>query len=157
MAPARGKSKKPDVRAAGGLVWRSAVVADPSGTTGSSVEVVLIHRPRYDDWSFPKGKLDRGESWAEAAVREVEEETGLRCELGDELPPARYIDGKGRLKEVRYWIMRAVGLTSWAPNHEVDRRRWVAVEEAAELLTYEHDRVLLDAFAEKLRERPEAS
>ena len=157
MAPARGKSKKPEVRAAGGLVWRSAVVADASGATGSSVEVVLIHRPRYDDWSFPKGKLDRGESWAEAAVREVEEETGLRCELGDELPPARYIDGKGRLKEVRYWIMRAVGLTSWAPNDEVDRRRWVPVEEAAELLTYEHDRVLLDVFADKLRQRPEAS
>jgi 8-oxo-dGTP pyrophosphatase MutT (NUDIX family) len=151
MAQARGKSKKPDVRAAGGLVWRSAVVADSSGTTGSSVEVVMIHRPRYDDWSFPKGKLDRGESWAEAAVREVEEETGLRCELGDELPPARYIDGKGRLKEVRYWIMRAVGLTQWAPNHEVDRRRWVQVDEAADLLTYEHDRVLLTAFTEKLR------
>jgi 8-oxo-dGTP pyrophosphatase MutT (NUDIX family) len=157
----RSKSKKPAVRAAGGLVWRSAVVADPSGATDTSVEVVLIHRPRYDDWSFPKGKLDRGESWADAAVREVEEETGLRCELGDELEPARYIDGKGRLKEVRYWTMRAVGLTTWAPNDEVDRRRWVPVGEAAELLTYEHDRELLATFTEKLRERdrerPEAS
>jgi 8-oxo-dGTP pyrophosphatase MutT (NUDIX family) len=157
MASNRSKAKKPDVRAAGGLVWRPAVFADPSGATADTFEVVLIHRPRYDDWSFPKGKLDRRESSDGAARREVEEETGLRCELGDELPPARYMDGKGRLKEVRYWAMRAVGISPWSPNDEVDRRRWVSIEEATELLTYEHDRELLDAFAEAFRERPEVS
>jgi 8-oxo-dGTP pyrophosphatase MutT (NUDIX family) len=152
-----GKGTKPDVRAAGGLVWRPAVVADASGATDDGVEVVMIHRPRYDDWSFPKGKLDRGESSEDAARREVEEETGLRCELGEELPPARYLDSKGRRKEVRYWVMRAVGIGPWAPNREVDRRRWVPLGEAAELLTYEHDRRLLDAFADTVRRRPEAS
>ncbi len=157
MASDPGKAKKPDVRAAGGLVWRQAVVADESGATNTTIEVVLIHRPKYDDWSFPKGKLDRGETSAAAAAREVEEETGLRCELGDELAPARYVDGKGRLKEVRYWVMYPVGLSPWAPNDEVDRRRWVPVAEAAELLTYEHDRTLLAAFTESRRERPEAS
>jgi 8-oxo-dGTP diphosphatase len=151
------KGSKPDVRAAGGLVWRPAVIGDPSGATDLGVEVVLIHRPRYDDWSFPKGKLDRGESWEDAARREVEEETGLRCELGEELPPARYLDSKGRHKLVRYWAMRAVGIGPWSPNREVDRRRWVPLGEAAELLTYEHDRRLLDAFAEAYGERPEAS
>jgi 8-oxo-dGTP pyrophosphatase MutT (NUDIX family) len=156
MASDPGKAKKPDVRAAGGLVWRPAVVADEAGETDTTVEVVLIHRPKYDDWSFPKGKLDRGETSAAAAVREVEEETGLRCELGDELAAARYIDAKGRLKEVRYWVMHPVGLGPWEPNDEVDRRRWVPVAEATELLTYEHDRELLAAFTESRRE-PEAS
>lgn len=151
------KPPKPDVRAAGGLVWRPAIVADSSGATDDGVEVVVIHRPRHDDWSFPKGKLDRRESWEDAARREVEEETGLQCELGDELPATRYRDSKGRLKEVRYWAMRAVGIRPWSPNREVDRRRWVPVDEAAELLTYEHDRRLLDAFAEAYRQRPEAS
>jgi 8-oxo-dGTP pyrophosphatase MutT (NUDIX family) len=155
--PKARKAKKPEVRAAGGLVWRPAVIGDPSGATDQGIEVVLIHRPRYDDWSFPKGKLDRRESWQDAARREVEEETGLRCELGEELPPTRYLDSKGRLKEVRYWAMRAVGIERWSPNDEVDRRRWVPMGEAAELLTYEHDRRLLDAFAEAFRRRPEAS
>jgi 8-oxo-dGTP pyrophosphatase MutT (NUDIX family) len=89
------KGSKPDVRAAGGLVWRPAVIGDPSGATDVGVEVVLIHRPRYDDWSFPKGKLDRGESWEDAARREVEEETGLRCELGEERPPATWTPRAG--------------------------------------------------------------
>ena len=142
MAQARGKSKKPDVRAAGGLVWRSAVVADSSGTTGSSVEVVMIHRPRYDDWSFPKGKLDRGESWAEAAVREVEEETGLRCELGDELSSTTYHDRHGREKLVRYWEMTPVE-GDFTANDEVDELRWVTRDEARGLLTYERDAELL--------------
>ncbi|HEY8526988.1 MAG TPA: NUDIX hydrolase [Acidimicrobiales bacterium] len=145
-AAKEAKAAKPEVRAAGGLVWRSAVVADAAGSTADGIEVVLIHRPRYDDWSFPKGKLDRGESWEDAARREVEEETGLACELGDELPPARYRDTKGRLKEVRYWVMRPVAVGPWAPNDEVDRRRWVPLAEAADLLTYEHDRRLLEAF-----------
>lgn len=154
---ARGRTKKPEVLAAGGVVWRRAVIAEPGGSTDVTFEVVLIHRPRQDDWSFPKGKLDRGESFEEAARREVEEETGLVCDLGVELPPAHYLDGKGRSKIVRYWVMRVTGVTDWGPNREVDRRRWVTVDDAAGMLTYEHDRVLLDEVADTLRRRSEAS
>ncbi|HET8620233.1 MAG TPA: NUDIX hydrolase [Acidimicrobiales bacterium] len=136
----------PEVRAAGGLVWRAAVVADETGETRPSLEVVLVHRPRYDDWSFPKGKLDRGESFESAAVREVAEETGLVCELGGELPSTTYLDGKRRLKLVRYWAMRPVEVGPWSPNDEIDGRRWVPLDDAADLLTYAHDRALLDAF-----------
>jgi 8-oxo-dGTP diphosphatase len=86
-----------EVKASGGVVWRRA--------PGGAPEVVVVHRPRYDDWSLPKGKLDAGETWEEAALREVEEEVGLRCRLGAELPPVRYRDNKGREKAVRYWLM----------------------------------------------------
>jgi 8-oxo-dGTP pyrophosphatase MutT (NUDIX family) len=139
-------ARQAQVRAAGGLVWRDVVVADEAGETRAGLEVVLVHRPRYDDWSFPKGKLAQGESFEAAAVREVAEETGLVCELGEELPSTTYMDGKGRLKMVRYWAMSPVGLEPWAPNDEIDGRRWVTAEEAAELLTYAHDRVLLRTF-----------
>jgi 8-oxo-dGTP diphosphatase len=137
---------KPEVRAAGGLVWRDGVVPGHGNTSRPVVEVVLIHRPGHGDWSFPKGKLDKGESSEQAALREVQEETGLVCELGDEVTPARYIDGKGRRKEVRYWIMRVVGAQPWAPDDEVDRRLWVPVDDAASLLSYAHDRELLAGF-----------
>ena len=82
------------MRAAGGVIWRQITVADESGVTRPSGEIVLIHRPRYDDWSFPKGKLNRGEAWKRAAIREVREETGLLCEPGDELPSTEYTDGR---------------------------------------------------------------
>jgi 8-oxo-dGTP diphosphatase len=136
------------VHAAGGIVWRTAFVADGEAEPREGVEVVLVHRPRYDDWSFPKGKLDRGESFEAAAVREVAEETGLVCELGEELPSVRYLDGKGRLKLVRYWSMRPTGLEPWVPNDEIDGRRWVPLDAAADLLTYGHDQVLLKAFTD---------
>ena len=77
-----------EVKASGGVVWRRA--------PGGAPELVVVHRPRYDDWSLPKGKLDPGETWEEAALREVEEEVGLRCRLGAELPPVYYRDNKGR-------------------------------------------------------------
>src|SRR5262245_51670562 len=141
------KRARPQVRAAGGLLWRSASVPDGNGGTRPGIEVALIHRPRYDDWSFPKGKLERGESWETAALREVAEETGVEAELGEELPSTRYLDGKGREKLVRYWLMSPVRLTPWEPNAEIDGRRWVPLSEAASLLTYAHDRELL----EKLR------
>jgi len=141
---------KPEVRAAGGVVWRAAVLADEHGDTRPAVEFVLVHRPRYDDWSFPKGKLDKGESFEEAALREVIEETGLVCELGDELPSTEYVDGKGRLKLVRYWSMRIVGIEPWAPNDEIDLRRWVTFDEAAHMLTYVHDRALLNLLRDEL-------
>jgi 8-oxo-dGTP diphosphatase len=109
------------------------------------VEVLVVHRPRYDDWSLPKGKLDAGESFEEAARREVGEETGLRCELGDELPPVSYADRHGRPKLVRYWAMSPVG-GSFVPSEEVDEVRWLPVAQARRLLTYDRDASVLDAL-----------
>jgi 8-oxo-dGTP diphosphatase len=109
---------------------------------GDGVEVAVVHRPKYDDWSLPKGKLEEGESFEEAAVREVEEETGVRCELGDELAPATYRDRKGREKLVRYFRMRPL-TGSFTPSDEVDELRWLAPAEALESLGYEHDRSLV--------------
>jgi 8-oxo-dGTP pyrophosphatase MutT (NUDIX family) len=123
-----------EVKAAGGLVCRR-------GDHG--LEVALVHRPRYDDWSFPKGKLDKGESWEDAALREVEEEIGVRCRLGAELPPTSYTDPKGRAKVVRYWLMEPVD-GEFEPSSEVDEMRWVSRDEAETLLSYPHDRELLD-------------
>ena len=128
-----------EVKAAGGVVWRD----------GERPEVVVVHRPRYDDWSLPKGKLDAGEGWEEAALREVEEEVGLRCTLGPELPPVSYRDNKGRAKVVRYWVMHAEDeRSSFSPNDEVDEMRWVAIDEAAGMLTYARDAELVRAAAE---------
>lgn len=127
------------VRAAGGLVSR------PTGA--GRREVLLVHRPAYDDWSFPKGKAELGESDEACALREVEEETGLRCALGDELGRTSYADAKGRPKTVRYFAMRPVG-GELAFLHEVDDARWLPLDEAAAALTYERDRQLLAALAE---------
>jgi 8-oxo-dGTP pyrophosphatase MutT (NUDIX family) len=126
------------IEAAGGVVRRTG----PEG-----VEILLVHRPRYDDWSLPKGKLDPGESHRRAALREVEEETGLRCRLGGEPREVRYRDRKGRHKRVRYWAMEAVDGT-FAPNDEVDEVRWVAPEKVAKLLSYPRDvEVVTDLLA----------
>lgn len=129
---------EPEVRAAGGLVWR---VVD------GEVRVALVHRPKYDDWTFPKGKLDPGESDEEAAHREVAEETGLDCILGRELPEVRYRDNKGRAKLVRYWEM-TVADGRFARNAEVDRLDWLSLDEASRRLTYDHDQAVLEAFAQ---------
>jgi 8-oxo-dGTP pyrophosphatase MutT (NUDIX family) len=146
-SPSGRKSAQPQVRAAGGVVWRAVPRADGAGGP-AAFEVVLVHRDRYDDWSLPKGKLDRGESYEQAALREVAEETGLVCELGPELPSTRYRDGKRRDKLVRYWAMRVVGLEPWAPNHEIDRRLWVPLDQAVDMLTYDHDRKVLAGAAD---------
>lgn len=122
------------VRAAGGIVLRHGPGGEP--------EVLLVHRPRYDDWSFPKGKLEPGETDEEAAVREVEEETGLRCSLGAELSSTSYRDSRGRAKVVRYWVMERVD-GSLVATHEVDDARFVPFRDAARLLTYDRDRKLL--------------
>ncbi len=121
-----------EVHAAGGLVWRRR---------GTVIEILLVHRPRYDDWSQPKGKLDPGESFEEAALREVEEETGLSCELGDFLGETTYRDNKDREKLVRFWTMEA-GDGDFDPDDEVDELRWVPLADAAEALTYDFDREL---------------
>jgi 8-oxo-dGTP diphosphatase len=117
------------VRAAGGVVLR-----DGDGTP----EVVVVHRPRYDDWTLPKGKVEAGESDEECALREVEEETGLRCELVEELEGASYRDAADRPKIARYWSMRPVG-GSLRPTREVDDACWLPLSEAEERLTYTRD------------------
>jgi 8-oxo-dGTP diphosphatase len=119
-----------EVRAAGGVVLRDGLVC-------------LVHRPKYDDWSLPKGKLDPGEGFEEAALREVEEETGLRCRLAEERDEVRYGDAKGRQKVVRYWTMEVVDDTGFRPNAEVDELRWLSPADAAKRLSYEHDRELV--------------
>jgi 8-oxo-dGTP diphosphatase len=123
------------VQAAGGLVVRD------------DGRVAVIHRPRYDDWSLPKGKLDAGESFEEGALREVEEETGVRGRIVGELAPTSYVDRKGRDKVVRWYRMDLAGEPlPFAPNDEVDELRWLTPAEASELLTYEHDRSLLQTL-----------
>lgn len=126
------------VRAAGGVVLRTA--AD------GSLETLLVHRPAYDDWSVPKGKADGDERDEDCALREVEEETGLRCVLGRELTPAAYTDRRGRPKRVRYWTVAprpGQDDAAFVPNDEIDELRWLPLDEAAALVTYEHDRLLL--------------
>jgi 8-oxo-dGTP pyrophosphatase MutT (NUDIX family) len=109
-------------------------------------EVVLVHRPKYDDWTIPKGKNAPGETDEHAALREVEEETGLRCDLLYELPRSRYRDARGKRKLVRYWAMRPVA-GEFAPHDEIDEARWLPLAEAVPALSYERDRAVLRAFA----------
>src|SRR5438128_10507828 len=125
------------VRAAGGVVRRN-------GSRGA-MRVAIVHRPGYDDWSFPKGKVDRGETPEEAALREVEEETGLRCKLVAPLGCTAYSDHKGREKVACYWLMDVVG-GRFGAGSEIDEVRWVTVEDAMDLLSYRRDRALLRAF-----------
>ena len=115
------------IRAGGGIVVRDGCV-------------LLVHRPKYDDWSFPKGKLEEGESWEDAAVREVAEETGLAAELGPEVARSHYDVEQGP-KEVRYFRMTAAGEAQ--PANEVDEVRWAAPAEARALLSYDRDRAVL--------------
>jgi 8-oxo-dGTP diphosphatase len=125
------------VEAAGGLVWRPGAGGEP--------EVLLVHRPRYDDWTLPKGKLEPGETHEEAALREVLEEAGLRCERGRELASTSYHDRRGRPKSVRYWSMRPLE-GAFHPHDEVDEVRWASFPEAEKLLTHGHDCEVLRAF-----------
>ena len=132
----------PEVRAAGGAVLRAA--PDRRG------EVLLVHRPGHRDWTLPKGKIERGESDEECALREVAEETGFECLLGPELGETRYRERRGREKSVRYWIM-TVRDGTFQPNSEVDEVRWVPLSSAARELSYPGDRAILDAIEPTLR------
>jgi 8-oxo-dGTP diphosphatase len=118
------------VRAAGGVVHRDG-------------RVLLVHRPRYDDWTFPKGKAADGEPDAACAIREVREETGLACLSERELPATRYTDAKGRPKRVRWWLMQPVD-GDFEPTDEVDEIRWETPAVARTLLSYERDVRLLE-------------
>jgi 8-oxo-dGTP pyrophosphatase MutT (NUDIX family) len=135
------------VRAAGGVVVRDG----PGGR-----EVLLVHRPGYGDWTLPKGKCDPGEPDEDCALREVEEETGLACELLDELGSTEYRDSKGRPKRVRYWAMRVVGGVPRPAPPEVDEVVWLPLAEAGKVVTYERDAALLERDA-ALLERHAAS
>src|SRR3989442_8155815 len=126
------------VHAAGGVI--------PRQSKRGHLEVLRIHRPRRQGWTFPKGKLEAGEKHEACALREVEEETALRCLLGRELATTSHRDGKGRLKIVRYWMMDP-GEGVAEPRNEVDEVRWLSLEDAAQLLTYPRDRELLIAFS----------
>ena len=120
-----------EVGAAGGVIMRDGCV-------------LLVHRAQYDDWSFPKGKLEPGESWDECALREVAEETGLLCELGEEAGRTYYVDSSGREKEVRYFRMTATDEA--VAQNEVDEVRWVPLAEAGDLLSYRRDVELLSGL-----------
>jgi len=124
------------VLAAGGVVVRG---------TPEQREVLVVHRPRYDDWSLPKGKLASGESAEHAAAREVAEETGLTCELGPQLPAVGYHDATGRPKRVDYWVMKPRTAGAFETNDEVDEIRWLVPNDARLILTYAHDVGTLDA------------
>ena len=121
------------VQAAGGLVVRRH---------RGALEIAVVHRPVHQDWSFPKGKLEEGETFELAALREVEEETGMACRLLRFIGHTEYVDRKGRAKAVAYWVMEATG-GSFTPNLEVDELRWVPLDEAYRLLTYPRDRELV--------------
>ena len=138
-------SNRPDVLAAGAVVWRRRQ------------EVLLVHRPAYDDWSFPKGKLDPGESLPAAAVREVGEETGLAIRLGPPLGRQRYLNGD-RMKSVHYWVGWAVGsddVSGYLVNSEIDDVRWLPWKDALDRLTYDYDRETLEA-SRRLRRKSRA-
>jgi 8-oxo-dGTP pyrophosphatase MutT (NUDIX family) len=119
-----------EIRAAGGVVVRE------------DGRIAVVHRPRYDDWSLPKGKLEPGESFQDAALREVEEETGVRARLEEELEPTHYHVGR-RPKTVRWWRMSVDEDLGIDRDVEVDDMRWVTPDEALRLLSYEYDRELV--------------
>ncbi|MET1041410.1 MAG: NUDIX hydrolase [Acidimicrobiales bacterium] len=128
------------VRAAGGVVWRPV---------GDGIEVLLVHRPRYDDWSLPKGKLEPGESWEDGARREVEEETGVTGVLGPHLATSTYTDAKGRPKEVR-WFELCEPRGAFAANDEVDEVAWLSPDAARRRVTRPADVEVLQAFDDHL-------
>tara|TARA_B100000686_G_C16580907_1_gene858067 strand:- start:586 stop:1014 length:429 start_codon:yes stop_codon:yes gene_type:complete len=133
------KKEKVDVWAAGGVVYRKG------NNKKGLFEILLVHRPSYDDWSFPKGKQDPGETLKETALREVCEETGFYCQTKGRVGLVRYEVGKGRLKEIHYWAMK-VESGEFKANNEVDKICWVKPKKAQKILTWSEDRDLLENF-----------
>ena len=123
------------IRAAGGIITRE---------TDGVIEVLVVHRPHYDDWSLPKGKADGDERDEETALREVEEETGLRCKLDSEVVVSRYVDRKGRPKRVRWYRMTPIEDGGFVPNEEVDEVRWVPIDDVATVLSYDRERAVIE-------------
>ena len=135
------RQRKPRcVTAAGAVLWRS-------DGTNNTVEVAVIHRPRYDDWSLPKGKVDPGETEPVTAVREVREETGYHAQLGRRIAAVSYPIGQG-IKKVRYWAARSIG-GEFTPNVEVDEMAWLPVSEAMKKVSYDYDRKVLRNFTQQ--------
>lgn len=130
------------VRAAGGVVWRRR--------DDGRLEVLLVHRPRYDDWTLPKGKNDFAERDEDCALREVREETGFRCLLGEELATVEYRDERGRPKAARYWAMTVEADVGWEGGDEVDGREWLPLAKARRRLSYDRDGLVLDAFERRV-------
>ncbi len=154
---------KGPVRAAGGIVWRDrngdGVEIPQAIQVFEAIQVLVLHRPHYDDWSFPKGKHEIGETDLACALREVEEETGLLVRVGAELPSVEYLDHKNREKTVAYWAMTVLpggNDETFVVNDEVDEMRWLVPAQARELLTYPIDQLLLDEFL-SLNNRMETS
>jgi 8-oxo-dGTP diphosphatase len=133
VAATRARREVSLVRAAGGLVIRDG-------------DVLLVHRPRYDDWTFPKGKCHEGETDEACALREVHEETGLVCRVVREAGTTEYVDSKRRPKRVRWWLMEPLQ-GDFAPNDEVDEVRWTEPANAATLLSYDRDLALLETLS----------
>lgn len=127
------------------IVAAGGVVIDARGA--DSPVVLLVHRPKYDDWSFPKGKLDEGETIEQTALREVKEETGLDCRITKKLPPVRYSyqnrSGRNRPKVVHYFLMEPSAGDITVNIHEIDAARWYKIADASDALSYEHDKELL--------------
>jgi 8-oxo-dGTP diphosphatase len=138
------RARRDVVKAAGGVVVRER--------EDGSHDYAIIHRPKYDDWTLPKGKLDPGETEVRAAMREVEEETGMLCRLGPDLGSVAYVDSSGRDKTVRYWLMTPIR-GRFHPTREVDDLRWLSLDDALSLLSYERDRAMLRAADSRDPER----
>jgi len=140
---ARDIQLRPEL-AAGGLLWRRQ---------GNETEILIVHRPRYGDWAFPKGRLDQGESLLQCGIREVEEETGFVARVGRKLAQVAYRKPNGKQKKVALWAMTPVA-GSFTPNHEVDKIKWLPIDRAAKRLTYKADRRLVEGLGKNWSQRP---
>ena len=129
------------IEAAGGVVWRYA--------SKGQIKVLVVHRRRQDDWSLPKGRRRPGERSRTCALREVHEETGLRCELGPELRPVHAVDRRGRRRRSRYWVMVPTA-GQFRPTTEVDVAHWFDLDQAAALLESDHEVALLNELVDLL-------